>query len=449
MGDINLDSALQSVRERLRETKEGDVIETEYTFEKDGSKSYWLFRDTVFSRCEDKEPECILGLAQDITELKRTEKAKHRAEGANKAKDAFIATLSHELRTPLTPVLLAASSLEQDKLLHPELHPKISLIRRSAELEARLIDDLLDITKIARGKLSINPEMVNVHTLLDRAIEVVDEDLQDKRIVLEVDKAALQATAQADPTRLQQVFWNLIKNAVKFTSPGGKVRISTSNPAPSVLLVEVVDTGTGIAPEMLEKIFLPFEQGAAADSHRFGGLGLGLAISKAIVNLHGGSIFARSAGENKGATFAVELPVSLRVAKVASQMSRDLEKIAGRHLHILLVEDNEATRDILASLLSREGHEVETASNCDDARKLVLDEASTDKFEVLISDLGLPDGSGLTLVEELKAELPEMRAIALSGYGTDEDVQKSLQAGFNAHLTKPIAIEELRRVLAA
>ena len=447
---FDLDRALEDVSDRLRGAKDGDVIETEYQVER-GRKgnAHWLFRNTVFARAPSGEPACILGLAEDVTARKRIERAQHEAEGANRAKDDFIAALSHELRTPLTPVLMLATTLESDESLSPDHHEQIRLVRQNVELEARLIDDLLDLTKVARGKFSLKREPINLQEVLSRSVEIVRGESEGKNIELRLELEARISTSNADPTRIQQVFWNLLRNAIKFTPAGGCIRVRSFNTNSELLSIEVQDSGVGIPPADLGKIFRPFEQGAVGGEHRFGGLGLGLAISKAITDLHGGFISVASEGLNRGATFTVRIPVSQATLVPGTQQRHPLRAEFTPHLHILLVEDNESIRTVLARLLSREGHEVETAETCAEAREAAHHQPPGDPIQLLISDLGLPDGSGLSLVQELKSDTPDIKAIALSGYGTDDDIQKSLQAGFSAHLTKPIAFDDLRRSIAA
>ena len=393
----------------------------------------------------------FIGVMVDVTERRNAEaalvEAKHAAEEANRAKDEFIAALSHELRTPLTPVLMTAAALESDESLDPLLHEQISLIRHNVDLEARLIDDLLDVTRITCGKFSLRPEKTDIHEVLAKAVETVSEEISRKNITIHIETNAPCATMEADPARLQQVFWNLLKNAVKFTPSGGRITIRTTNPELHRLSVEVCDNGVGIAPESLDKIFAPFEQVAVGD-HRFGGLGLGLTIAKTIVELHQGVITAASDGLNSGATFTVQLPVK-EVGQIPSRQPGTEPRKPISPLHILLVEDNDATRSVLERLLTRDGHHVQSVATCTAAREAAHQQSATDPFQVLISDLGLPDGSGLKLVQEIKAQVPRVTAIAISGYGTEQDIQDSLQAGFSSHLTKPVTIEEIRHTLVA
>jgi CheY-like chemotaxis protein len=251
----------------------------------------------------------------------------------------------------------------------------------------------------------------------------------------------------ADPARVQQIIWNLMRNAIKFTPSGGAVMLRTRNAHDNgqenpPLIIEVSDTGVGIPQERLERIFSPFEQGALEVTRKFGGLGLGLAISRALAELHDGTISAYSAGEGQGSTFTVQLPTIPASAAVRA-VTPPLPPTAVRPLRILIVEDHESTARTLAQLLRSSGHEVEVAGMLGEA----MDLANTHVFDLVISDLGLPDGSGLELMRQLRSR-PNLRGIALSGYGMEEDVRKSLEAGFQEHLTKPLNIHAVESAVA-
>ncbi len=386
-----------------------------------------------------------INLRQANEELKT---ARSAAERANQAKDDFLATLSHELRTPLTPVLLAAAVLREDARLPPDVRAQLGMMERNITLEAHLIDDLLDVTKIAHGKINLQRESCDAHALIGLAIEIVREDARTKGVTIERAFHARQSGLVVDPARFQQVIWNLLRNSVKFTPPGGKVTVRTGDlPATdglSWLKIEVVDTGVGLAAEDLEKIFQPFDQGSLARNHRFGGVGLGLAIARAIVDLHGGRISAHSAGPDCGATFVVEFPgaVEASPAMVAPPLQPGARST--QPLRLLVVDDDESTLDILARLLRRDAHHVALAATVAEA----LAQANLEPFDLVISDLGLPDGTGLELMAQLRAA-HGLRGIALSGYGTEADVARSRAAGFATHLVKPIQMPELRRVIVS
>ncbi|HEY1084839.1 MAG TPA: ATP-binding protein, partial [Prosthecobacter sp.] len=308
------------------------------------------------------------------------------------------------------------------------------------ELEARLIDDLLDVTRISRGKLTVPPAPCDLHELLRHSEEIVRSDGLGSGVATHFDLQASHHHTRADAARLHQVFWNLLKNALKFTPAGGSVSISTRNNAQGQFVFTVEDTGVGIRREMLPRIFHAFEQGDISGQHRFGGLGLGLAISKAIVEAHGGKISADSPGLGLGASFEVTLD-TIDAAKTAPPDAKPSAN-GSPSLRILIVEDHEATKTMMARLLKLGGHQVTLASTVGEAHASYL--ASV--FDVVISDLGLPDGNGLDLMRQMQQVRP-VQAIALSGYGMEDDVRRSREAGFFAHLIKPVSIVELRRLL--
>jgi two-component system CheB/CheR fusion protein len=383
-------------------------------------------------------------VARDIGERKRAEEklqaAKIVAEKASKAKDDFLALLSHELRTPLTPALVAASYLAEHEDLLPEFREEVTTIWRNVQLEAHLIDDLLDVTRITRGKIEIRHEAVDMHRLLHNAVQIAQKEILEKQIELAIDLPATHHHIWADPVRIQQVVWNLLNNAVKFTPKGGRITIRSSNEE-GQFVFEIIDTGIGIESKRQRRIFEPFDQGERSITRKFGGLGLGLTISKTLVDLHGGRISVQSEGKNRGTTFRVFLDL-LREPSVASVGRADGDAPAVRSLHLLLVDDHSDTRRVLSRILSKCGHEVATADSAQGALKLL----ENSRFDALISDLALPDGNGYDLVREAKQRHP-LRAIALSGFGTEEDVQRSLQSGFDYHLIKPIDLNGLRSLL--
>lgn len=383
--------------------------------------------------------------------------ARVEAESANRAKDRFLATLSHELRTPLTPVLATATAMLDDPSTPTSIRHVLEMIRRNVGTEARLIDDLLDLTRISRGKLLLKRELIDAHEQILRVIEICGEDAESAGLVMISGLAAEDHQLDADPARFQQVIWNLLKNAIKFSPPESTVTIRTRNTGDwrslmdRRLVIEVMDQGIGIDAAVLPRIFLMFEQGGQSTERRFGGLGIGLAISKSIVESHGGQIRAVSQGHGKGATLTVELPVSAKAA------SRPVEPapsfIPGRASahRILLVEDNKDTLEYLAATLVRRGHSVRKAANF----AIAIREASASEVDLLISDIDLPDGSGLDLMRRLRGTSP-VKGIALSGFGSTDDVDQSLSAGFSEHLIKPVefrrleqAIEQVMRAPAA
>src|SRR5262249_18659651 len=290
--------------------------------------------------------ENLLKQSQSLAaELQKTNVELQEKARSNLAKDQFLAMLSHELRTPLTPVLASALELESQPELPNEIHESLQMIRRNVELEARLIDDLLDLTRIDRGKVQLNFEVVDAHTLLQNALEICQPEIDRKHLRHSLYLGAYKVHMRADPARLQQIFWNLINNAVKFTPRNGQITITTTNDSRGQLRVEIADTGLGIEPETLPKIFDAFEQGGRT---QLGGLGLGLAISKTLVEAHKGTITAQSAGRNNGSTFTLVFPTCEKAqTEIAPELS---PRVAERQpMRILLVEDHEDTNRSLTT----------------------------------------------------------------------------------------------------
>ncbi|HEX4201097.1 MAG TPA: ATP-binding protein, partial [Chthoniobacterales bacterium] len=367
--------------------------------------------------------------------------AKEVAERANLAKDGFLATLSHELRTPLTPALMAVFALQQDQTLSPRAQADLAMIRRNIVLETRLIDDLLDLTRIANNRLELVEVPLELHRVLQNSIDICVAGIEAKTLDLSLDLNANLTDTTGDMVRLQQVFWNVIRNATKFTPIGGEIRILTSNPQPSQFRVTLADSGIGFDPADAEKLFESFRQVGDDATRRSGGLGLGLAISRAIVNAHGGRIWAESSGANLGATFYIELPLRKAASPAIPEVAPSVPASAG--LRILLVEDHEDTRHVFQAILSQKGHSVKSAATGEAALAL----ASSEVFDLVISDLGLPDFSGTDLMSILQ-ERYSLRGVALSGYGMEEDIRRSKSAGFDHHLTKPVDPTKIEQLLA-
>ncbi|MEI8234165.1 MAG: response regulator [Verrucomicrobiota bacterium] len=395
----------------------------------------------------------MVGTNIDITERKlgeeklkaatlSLERAKEAAEEASRAKDRFLAVLSHELRTPLTPILALTSVLAEDESLSDAVRGDLQMIERNVELEARLIDDLLDVTRITHGKIHLDKRPVDLCEIIRRVVEVCREDLKVRRIHFGVKTEGEPYPILADATRLQQVFWNLLKNALKFTPEKGCIGIECRRVGQSVV-AEVIDSGKGIAAEDLVRIFNPFEQIERSESGAHGGLGLGLGISKGLVEMHGGTIEAKSEGLGLGATFCVTLPLAEETGPSTATPAAALNHGTKRALRILLVEDHGDTARILERLLRREGHDVRTAGDLGKA----LEKSRQWEFDLLLSDLGLPDGSGLDLMRQLHTTRPDVPGIAVSGYGTEEDVRLSQNAGFAEHLVKPLDMDRLRAAI--
>lgn len=367
-----------------------------------------------------------------------------QAEAANRAKDQFLAVLSHELRTPITPVLMTAARLAQDPTLPERFRGEVERIRRNAELQAKLIDDLQDLTRVAHDKIELHFEAVDIHVFLRQAVDVFcSSQIQKKKLDCCVQDEAAEHHVWADPVRLQQVIWNVIQNAVKFTPDQGRVEVRTRNPEPGRIRVEIADTGIGIEPDVLSRLFDAYEQGGRSVTRRYGGLGLGLALCKALVDRLGGTLTATSEGTGRGATFAFEFPAVPPRDQVDDVAKKSLESPARRPLRILLVEDHGDTLHVMADFLETSGHEVERAPDVGSALRL----AEARSFDLLVSDLGLPDGSGLDLMRQVR-ERYGLPGIAVSGYGTSDDVRLSQDAGFLDHLTKPVHPSKLKEAIA-
>jgi PAS domain S-box-containing protein len=403
----------------------------------------------AFSELPLEEPgEPVLCMVvTDLAEQKRSERLERAwtsAEAMNQAKDHFLATLSHELRTPLTPVLAVISSMQGDDRLPAHFRREIAMVRRNVELEARLIDDLLDLTRVSSGKIQLDRRDVNLHEVIEHAIQTsCAGELATGRRSIEIDLAAQGHRLWGDSPRLTQVFWNLLNNAVKFTPEGGTITVRTRDDSPDRAVVEITDTGMGIDPEVLPRIFDAFEQGEPDVTRRYGGLGLGLAISKAIVELHGGLISVRSDGRGRGTTFSVRLPAEPLPFEAEAAPASQVAETPPARLRVLLVEDHSDTAAALADLMRLHGHDVRIAGTVAQALSAAEEES---RIDLVISDLGLPDGNGQDLMRQL-AEKFGLRGIALSGYGMEDDVRRSREAGVERHLTKPVNLEALETAI--
>ncbi|HEX8910783.1 MAG TPA: PAS domain-containing protein, partial [Humisphaera sp.] len=444
----------------------GDTFETQFRYRRrDGTYRWHLVRAAPVRDAGGAVTRWV-GISTDVQRMRETEaqlaQATRDAEAASAAKDRFLAVLSHELRTPLTPVSIAVSMLEMHPDLPADVRADLAMVRRNIELETRLIDDLLDVTRIAHGKIRLSPRDVAAHDLVREVIDNCQPDARAKRVAVTADLRAPDDRLHGDPARLQQAVWNLVKNAIKFTPAGGRVTVRTANPAPGTLAVAVEDTGVGIPPDAIGRLFNAFEQvgpaGGGSDPQA-GGLGLGLAIARALAEVHGGRATARSDGVGRGATFTLELPtrgeVSAAAAPDAPRPAPDPAPAnappAGRHpqppasdpLRVLLVDDHEDTLRIMQRLLKLLGCEVTAVNHATDA----LAAAAAGPFDLLVSDVGLPEVNGRELMRRVRAA-HALPGIAVSGYGTDNDIRASLEAGFEAHLTKPVNFDELQAALA-
>src|SRR6266516_3116127 len=386
-----------------------------------------------------------MALSAGMAERRRIEEElqqqKAVVETANRTKDHFLAMLSHELRTPLTPVISALESLETEPTQTEDTRSALTMIRRNIELETKLIDDLLDFTRIARDKMQLRFVPVDAHLAISNVVEICRAEAESKKLDVHLNLRANAHHVAADAAKFQQIVWNLLKNAVKFTPDGGEIAISSSYPSPDVLTISVRDTGIGMEPEVMQRIFDPFEQGNRSFERRFGGLGLGLAISKSLAQAHGGTLTAQSEGRDRGSIFLLSMQTTSPAERLGSPATAS-DETSRQGLRILLVDDHQDTCAALEKLLVRRGHLVAATHNVRSA----MEAAVRNRFDLLISDIALPDGSGMELMRQLQA-ISKMPGIAISGFGNNGDIEKSLEAGFCEHLIKPVKLEKLEAAM--
>ena len=391
--------------------------------------------------------ETVQGVLYLVEDKTRDVTLRQELIAANAAKDQFLAQLSHELRSPLTPVIAMVGELEAEMPDSKPIKEALEVVRRNVELEARLIDDLLDITRISKGKLQLSFEPISIHQILQRAYEICRNEIEAKNLEVNFGLRAVHTYVEGDPARLQQVFWNLIKNSVKFTPEKGRISIETLNPGPDKIEVRVIDTGIGIESETIDKIFDAFEQGQSDITRRFGGLGLGLTISKTLIDAHGGHIRVQSSGKNQGAIFTVELntvesPIERDGHGEDRPVDRKPDVAVLSHRRVLLVDDHHDTCLGMKRMLERRGYQITIAHSAEQA----VEKVRTQEFDLLISDIGLPDRSGYELMREVRLN-KRLPGIALSGFGSEQDVNQAREAGFAEHLTKPINFERLEKTI--
>ena len=367
----------------------------------------------------------------------RAEQEREVARAESAAKDRFLAILSHELRNPLSPILFTVELLERGAVPPERLSGSLALIRRNLDLEVRLIDDLLDVSRIVHGKLVLERQVVDVHDAVRDVADGAATDLRRGELTLTTELSASRRRVDADSARLRQVIWNLVSNAIRNTPPRGQITITTED-TDDFIALRVRDTGRGVASQRLETIFQPFDQ-VDPPGRRRGGLGLGLAICRGIVEAHGGRVSAASAGPDRGAACTVLLPTVSEVPRDAPAPSQ--ADLPTHRLRILVVEDDVDSATAMGTVLSLRGHDVMVAHSV--AEGLAHGRTA---FDVLVSDIGLPDGTGVELMATLQ-QRGHVRGVAISGFGTPEDVRQSLDAGFERHLTKPVHYDELIDVI--
>jgi signal transduction histidine kinase/DNA-binding response OmpR family regulator len=388
---------------------------------------------------------------RDITERKQAELERIRllakAEAANRVKDEFLAVLSHELRTPLNPILGWTQLLRSNRIPPEKIDRALETIERNASLQSEMIKDLLDVSRILRGKLQLNPVSVDLINIINASIETVHLAAHAKSVEIITNFPSETVFVEGDANRLQQIFWNLLSNAVKFNSSGGKVNIDIRLEN-SQAKIQIRDTGKGINSHFLPYVFDYFRQENSSSTRNTGGLGLGLAIVKYLVELHGGNIQVESPGIGEGATFIVEIPLMSNVETHTETKRIISTKLDFGGINILIVDDEPDNLEFLQFVLETYGASVQTATSAPQAFKLFL----KNKPDLLISDIAMPEVNGHTLMRQIRA-LPSEKgakipAIALTAYAGETNQQESLQAGFNLHLAKPIQAENLAQRVA-
>jgi PAS domain S-box-containing protein len=390
--------------------------------------------------------------------LERERVARQEAEKANRLKDEFLATLGHELRTPLNAMLGWATVLRTGKIKPEEMANAMEVIERNARVQAQIIDDLLDMSRIISGKVRIEVERLDLASIANEAIETVSASASAKGVRLKPVLGAAELVVSGDPNRLRQVFWNLLSNAVKFTPRGGRVQVTLKR-VDSHVEASVIDTGEGIPPEFLPHVFNRFQQVDASLTRRHGGLGLGLSIVKQLIELHGGTVRAYSEGSGRGATFVVSLPLaplhdappprSHQRPDAASVAIPNMPEVSLKDVLVLVVDDDLDTRILLKSLLESADATVYLAASAEDALELL----QTESVEVLVCDIGMPEVDGYTLMRRIRllsdAQKSEIPAVALTAYARPADRREAIRAGFQNHVAKPVEPAELLEIVAS
>ena len=452
------------VRRTLDEHRPCDV---EYRVIAKSGQVRWIASQATVLRDDSGHPTQVIGVAQDVTDrklidiererlLKRERSARLEAEEATRLKDDFLATVSHELRTPLNAITGWVRLLQTGNLNQNDVHRGLETIQRNADSQTRLINDLLDVSGIISGKLRLDVRPLAIIPLIEAAMDTVRPAAEAKGVVLQPALDPDVGQIAGDPERLQQVVWNLLINAVKFSQQGGQIQIRLHKVNSHAELI-VSDSGCGIAPDFLPYVFHPFRQAEGATTRRHPGLGLGLAIVRHLVELHGGAVSASSPGEGHGATFTVTLPTVVAprnlldqvIARTArsSNLLDALPTLAG--LRVLVVEDESDAREVISTMLQHTGALVRVAANAD-AALAVLD---GEQFDVLVSDIGMPIQDGYALMRRVRQRAPaaggRIPAVALTAYARAEDRLRALAAGFQIHVAKPVQPEELVTVVAS
>ncbi|OCQ97747.1 hypothetical protein BCD64_06525 [Nostoc sp. MBR 210] len=379
---------------------------------------------------------------QRILLLQQEQAAREQAETANRIKDEFLAVLSHELRTPLNPILGWSRLLQSQHLDSAKTTEALKTIERNAKLQAQLIEDLLDISQILQGKLSLSVASVDLTTVIKGAIEIVQLAAQAKSITVRTILASNVGQVAGDFNRLQQIVWNLLSNALKFTSSGGQVEIRLER-LESFAQITVSDNGKGISPEFLPYVFDYFRQADSATTRKFGGLGLGLAIVHYLVELHGGTVQAQSFGEGRGATFTLKLPLIPTYQQLHPPSQQPESALSLNDIKLLVVDDDADNCEFVAFVLEQEGAEVAMANSATQA----LQTLKYFQPDILLSDIGMPQVDGYMLIKQVRSLPPDqggnIKAIALSAYAGELNAQQAIHAGFHRHISKPVEPEQL------
>jgi PAS domain S-box-containing protein len=399
---------------------------------KTGEQRTWIFTNSAPGKLRDGR-RFLVGMAMDVTDRRE----------ADRRKDEFLATLAHELRNPLAPIRNAIQIMSLRPLEDPHLRWAHAVVERQVRQMARLVDDLLDVSRISRGKVELRREKVDLATLVNRAVEttrpVIDEHRHQLTVVLPVEQVWLYV----DPTRLEQVLANLLNNAAKYTEAGGTIWL-TARREPGSVAIRVRDTGIGIAREKLEQVFNMFVQGERGKDRAMGGLGIGLSLVRGLVEMHGGTVTAESAGPGQGSEFTIRLPVLAEAPAEPAKEPRP-PSVSVPPLRLLVVDDNVDAADSLAQLLRLEGHQVQVAHDGSEA----LAQAHAFNPRLVILDIGMPEMDGYEVARRLRQmpSLDELRLVALTGWGNEEDRRRAREAGFDRHLVKPVEPSALRAVL--
>lgn len=464
-------------------SEDADAVEQVTNKQRVGAEVYGLLRNRNYTKdggvlfCEwynsvlhDSAGQLVsvLSLVLDVTGRKlaeeeraealiREREARRQAEEADRLKDEFLATLSHELRTPLTSILGWSSMIRSGQVEGDKAARAIETIERNARSQARLIDDLLDVSRIITGNLRLDLHPLNLGAIVDTALDGLRPTADAKGIELRSSSDLSHCLVKGDSNRLRQVIWNLLSNAIKFTLRGGSVNVDLKC-AEGVVRLTVSDTGEGIAPEFLPYVFDRFRQAEGSSSRKQGGLGLGLAVVRHLVELHGGNVGAYSAGPGKGSAFTVDLPLAeeRRDPARAEERKREMERrnVKGKAVRfdgvrVMLVEDDDDSRKLLETMLKRHGADVISCASAEAALSAIARRPP----DLLISDIAMPEQDGYELLRKVRALPPEsggaIAAIALTGYATRKDRERALAQGYQLHLAKPVEQAELVAAIAS